>query len=472
MPALRATAIVGFGSVVTLGMSVLTMKAYALIVGPDGVGLLALMQSVVIVGVIVTGLGIPTSAIAALAHAISREDTPSATAIGRAATLVGVAGALAGGTLLVMAREPVAQLALGSRDRGGDVLWLAPAIFLSVAAGVQIALLTGHHRIRDVTVVHVGTAVCAAALGFLLVVRLGTGGLAPALLATAIAQYALSVAATHRLPGRAHVRLGALVTTAHRLVRLGLPIAGSQLASVGATFVVPLIVLQLLSATEVGLYRAAAAVSIGYLTFFLSTLTQDYLPRIAAAQDTGQLRLLIERRMRLVMGVGAPIILVLLGIGPWLMEILYTDQFTSAFTVLEWQLVGDLLRLPAWVLAFVLLARGAGVLYFGLEALAGMALLGGTVIGIETIGLGGAGIGYAASQALFYGTVWIVVRRFAPATPGRLQAVVLVLAIASALVIALVADQSVRLALFGGAAVVLAIVAWPRLYRLHAQGEI
>ena len=472
MPALRATAIVGLGSVATLAMSVLTMKAYALLVGPAGVGLLALMQSIVNLGVVITGLGVATSAIGALAAAIGRGDRNRAGVIERAATAIGCASGLIGAVLLIAGRGLLSDLALGDPSRTVDIALLAPALLFATAASIQLALLTGQHRIRAVTVVNVGTSVAAAGFGIPLVVLIGEDGLAPAVLVTSVVQLTLSLAARRRHPTGTPPSTARVLEMSRTLLRRGLPVAGSQLGSQAAAFLIPLIVLQALSPAEVGLYRAAAALSIGYLAFFVAGLTQDYLPKLSAARNDVELGLLIERRMRLVMGMGVPVIFGLLATGPWLVEWLYSSEFIAAFEVLQWQLVGDLLRLPAWVLLFVLLARHSGRIFLSVELLAGAALIVATSVGLAVLGLEGAGVGYLVSQAIYFGVLWLVVRRRVPTTPGRLQAVLIALAALCALVLLVELDPLTRLLVFGATAGGLAVVAWPRLYRLHRGGEL
>jgi enterobacterial common antigen flippase len=473
MPALRATAVVGIGSVATLGLSVVTMKVYALLIGPNGVGLLALMQAVVNIAVIVTSFGVATSVIGALAAALGTGDLPLVAAIERAAMRLGLIGGMAGAAVLVLVREPLAELALGSRERGLEVILLAAAMIFTLAAVIQIGLLIGHHRIREVTAIGVGTGIASMVLGILLVSTFGLAGLAPALLVTAVVQFGLArLAAARRSSGNRPPTLTGMVPVTRNLLRLGVPVAGSQLATAGAAFLVPLIVLQSVGQAEVGLYRAAAAVSVGYLTFFLSALTQDYLPRISAAGGTAELGVLIERRMRLVLGLGVPVIVALLAVGPWLIQFLYSADFQGAFGVMQWQLIGDLLRLPAWVLAFVLLARRTGMTYLGIEVLGGVSLLIATVVGLGAFGLPGAGVGYAVSQAVYFMAVWIMVRRQVPTAPGRLQAVVIGVAVGCALLLAADVPPVPRLIILGTASLVLAAIAWPRLYRLHAAGEL
>lgn len=470
---LRATGIVGMGSIASLLLSVVTAKAFALLVGPTGVGLLALMQSTIIVGVMIGSLGLATSAVRAIAAA-SEAPRGEAHAVIRSASLVGYVGGLVAAMVLIAIREPLAEIVLGTANRSPMFVILGVALGFAIAASVQVALLTGLHRVRRVVMVNVVTSAAAAAFGIALVAALGEDGLAPGVLATAAVQFALARAfvvserRSFEPPSATELhprRIGTLISS-------GLPVAAGQLAGSGALYLVPVIVLQVLQTDEVGYYRAAAAISIGYLTFFLAALTQDFYPRLGRNTDQVPLSVLIERRMRLLLALGVPLIVGLLATGPLLIQVLYTAQFAPAYAVLQWQLIGDLLRLPAWVFLFVLLSRASTGSYLRAELAGGVSLLVGSYLGIVLLGLVGAGMGYALSQLVYFVASWLLVRRYVATTPGRLQGVVLATAALASLVVLAPLPLSAKSALLGAAALVFAAVAWPRLYRLHQRGEL
>ncbi len=458
----------------TVGLSVVTAKAYAVILGPAGVGLYGLMLSVLNLGVIVVSVGMGVSVVQATAAAVAAKDWSLVHAVRRTARILAVIGGAVGGVLLIGLREPIAKLVLGDATKDGDVVILAGALLLTVAAGAQLALLTGLHRVKAVTLVNVASALVSAGAGVALVALVGIAALAPALLLTAAVQAALSVAVNRRsreagIPSpRGTTAIPGVVGT---LVRRGARIAASQLVSTGVQLGVPVMVLQMLGTQEVGYYRAAATISVGYLTFFLASLTQDYLPRIAGASDSGAMILLIDRRMRLVMSLGLPIILGLLALGPLAIQLLYSSAFAPALDVLQWQLVGDIVRLPAWVLAFVLLT-GDGGPYFRAELTGGIALALGSILGLATLGLTGAGVGYAAAQVAYYAVLWMLVRRRLPLRPGRLQMGLLLTSALCAAVLLLDVATVPRLVIFGTATLALAAYAWPRAYLLQRRGEL
>jgi PST family polysaccharide transporter len=204
----------------------------------------------------------------------------------------------------------------------------------------------------------------------------------------------------------------------------------------------------------------------------LTALAQDYYPRVAAAEPA-DIQGLIERRTRLVMAIAVPIILATLALSPVLLEALYAHDFAGAARILDWQLIGDLLKLPAWALGFAILARGAGKTYFMVELIGGATLILGVWVATGVLGVEGAGVGYLLSYAAYYLAVWVAARTVAPVVPGRLQLVVLVLV--GALVVAnlgLSKFMVLRSVLLLIGATAFAAVAWPRVWRLHREGEL
>ena len=468
---LKATAVVGLGSMVALALSVLTAKVYALLVGPAGVGLLALMHSVLVVGVMIASGGLAASAVRAIAAA---PQSHLRALTERATVLVGLIGGSASAVILILLREPFARLVLGSESRSGMVVLLALALLLSTVAAVQVALLTGLHRVRSVVLVNLGTSLAAAVVGIGLIALFGDAGLAPVILITAVVHLALSAGAL-RQPGGARdlkASAGQVRKRSRDLLLGGMPVAFGQLAGSGTVYLVPVIVLQVLTTTDVGFYRAAAAISVGYLTFFLAALSQDYYPRLSQTTDPDATRELVERRMRLLMSLGVPLIMALLAAGPWLVVILYTQEFTPASDVLRWQLVGDLLRLPAWVLVYVLLARERPLPYVAAETVGGVSLFVATFLGLSYFGLTGAGVGYAVAQLIYLGVTLAMVWRLVGAAPGRLQAIILGTALASSVILLVPLPDVARSLTFGMSALVFAAIAWPRLYALHKSGTL
>ena len=470
----RATAIVGLGSLISLAASVVAAKVLALVMGPDGVGLLGVTQSLLNISGLIAGLGVATGVVRALAAAGAQDDIAAAAALRRSSELLVFASGAVGMAALLVLRQPIAQLFLGSESRSGDVVLIGAALLLSALSAVEIGIINGYHRLRALTVATVANALLAQAVMIGFVLARGSSGIAPAMLTASGIGLAIAMVARSRAVGPVGeaVKAQELRSAGMGLLRFGLPYTASALVGTGAQFVIPVLVLNQLGQAEAGHYRAAATISVGYVAFLFTALAQDYYPRVAAAKPEELLEL-IEKRMRLVMALAVPIILALLGLAPLVIRLLYTSAFLPATSVLDWQLAGDLLKIPAWTMVFVILARGSTGRYFVVELLGGVTMVFGTWIGASLFGLAGAGIGYLASYAIYYPAVLFAVRRYAPVTPGRLQAAIVGLVVLTLFLFVLPSElQPLRATSFVALAVGMAALAWPRLWRLQRSGQL
>lgn len=470
---LRATAIVGMGTLVTLGASVVVAKALAIFIGPEGVGVYGLFNSVLGLAMLVAGLGMGTSMVRGIASALSASDHERVAAIRRGGVLLALAAGIIGALVLIGLRVPIAEAALGSADRASSMLMLALALLLHLLAGVELGVLNGYHRVRELTIAGATSAAIGGGITIASVAALGEDGIALAILGSALVAAVVAVLLRIRTVGRTPSSSGLSIRMAARsLLRFGVPFTASQLVGTGAQLLIPVLILSQLGAAGVGYYRAAATIAIGYLAFLLTALAQDYYPRVASAAAI-DLPSLIERRTRLVTAIAAPIIVAMLALSPLIVRLLYTDEFLPAADVLQWQLIGDLLKLPAWALSFVILARASSLRYLSLELIGGVALVAGILLLTPLLGGAGAGVAYLVMYVAYYFAAWVLIRGVVRVTPGRLQLGIVLLATGCVVILIVVPDVSpFRSGLLLLVAAGIAGVAWPRLWQQHRAGVL
>src|SRR5690554_1014079 len=96
---LHSTALIGASSVVAMFFALIRMKTIALLLGPTGVGTVALLSSVVDVVVALAGLGVSQSGIRQIAKAEGSGDkirmAATVRTVQRTSIVLGLAGALA-----------------------------------------------------------------------------------------------------------------------------------------------------------------------------------------------------------------------------------------------------------------------------------------------------------------------------------------------------------------------------------------
>ena len=267
----RATGILAIGTGGSLIAGVSVSKALAILTGPEGIGLYALMQSLLGLAGIVFGLGVGTGIVRATARAFADDDEDRRAALLGAGMLLAIVGGLLGGILLIVFRDSIATVFLGGSTYAWAAVVLAPALLLQLASGVESGYLNGHHRIRALAFATAASSVLGAAVVVALVARWGTGALPFALVATSAVSLLVITVARRRSVGEARHRVSRvrLKEAARWLVGFGGTYTLSQLVGTGTQLLIPVIVLSLLGHDAVGYVRAASAVAVGYLGILL-----------------------------------------------------------------------------------------------------------------------------------------------------------------------------------------------------------
>lgn len=461
----RATGILALGTAATVLAGVVVSKALAILTGAEGVGLYALLQSLIGLATIVFGLGVGTGMVRATARSVADDEADRRSAFRGAGMLLAIGGGLLGGVLLILFRDSIAALFLGGSAYAWAVVLMAPALLLQLVSAVEFGYLNGHQRVRAMAIATAGSSIVGAAVVVTLVARWGTAALPFALVATSAVAVLVTAAARHQsVGGTQHaVSRVRLREAARWLVRFGGTYTLSQLVGNGAQLLIPIIVLSLLDQASVGYVRAASAVAIGYLSVLTSTLARDYYPRAAAAEaNEPALRRLVADQGRLMLALSTPLILVTSALAPTVIAILYSDAFSPAASVLEWMLVGDILKLLSWTGSFVILARGGSGRYLLIELIGGTCLLVTTVVATSAVGVTGVGLGYAITYAVYLGVVWVAVRPILriPVTREMLAGVGLAGALAVFQVIRPILSPAVAAGLLLGGAAIASAIGW------------
>ncbi|MBV8686779.1 MAG: oligosaccharide flippase family protein [Alphaproteobacteria bacterium] len=412
----RATAILGSASVVSILVGLVSAKVGAVLLGPAGFGRFAVLQTLVTFGTLIANLGVSVGLVRLVSEALGHDRPDEAFRLHRAAwTICGITGAIAA-VLLVLLRRPLSGSLFGDAAGAAALVIIAPAIPLSLANAIQSGMLNAHQRVGDLARVQIGTALVALVPTVALIALLRERGIAPAVLAASLAGWAVCFYFYRRLPAvrpeAAQAEAGdAQARPAKALLRFGIPYMASMVFGAGVLMIMPLVILKALGPAEVGLYRAATSISVNYLSVLLAAMSQDYFPRVSrAAREPEALVGLINDQVRLILLVGGPVILAMIGLVPVLIPILFSGRFTGAVDLLEWQLLGDLFKFPLWAMSYVIMARLHPRAFFLTELLGGSMLLVLSWFAMQRWGLTGLGVAFLVNAFLMFLVEWAILR--------------------------------------------------------------
>ena len=406
---LRSSLIIGGASILSILMGLVRTKVAAVLLGPSGVGLIGLFQSLMVTATTVAGLGFGNVGTRQIAEATGREDE-QAVAAARRALFWGTLGlSLAGGVVVWALRDVLATRVLGDAALATNVGWLAFGVTLMVAAGSQGALLNGLRRIGDIARVSVLSALLSTALGVGMLWWWGPDGLLAFILTVPLCSFLFGHWYVSRLP---KVRSPAtpwpvLVEQWRTLARLGGAFMLAGLVATLTQFMVRTLVQRQLGAEALGNFQAASQISMTYLGFVLTAMGTDYYPRLAATiHDHAATNRMVNEQTEVALLLGGPVLLAMLGLTPWVIELLYSSSFHDAAGVLRWQVLGDVLKVVSWPLGFILLAAGDGRSFLISESIGFGVFAVLTWIGLPWLGVEATGVAFLGMYLVYLPLVY------------------------------------------------------------------
>ena len=411
---LIATFVTGGATIVVALVGLIRAKGLAVLVGPAGLGTMGLINGAMTTLASLACLGLTFSGVRQIAVSSGAEQRR----VRQLIWLLGMAGA-ASVSLVCIVWWPMLSRHVGGFETVPRAnWWVAAGIVALTVAGLQSAVLQGLHQIKRLAQARIIGAVIGAAAGVGAVAMVGTLGLAFAVLAVPLGNVignALrppppsSVGGSKEKPEPSPLRA---------LLSLGTITLATGTAASLWQFATRALIAERLSLEDAGLYQAAFALSAMNIALVLSALGTDYFPRLSkVAGSHADTRSLVDSQFQAAIVLAAPLLLGLIALAPIALKLLYTDQFSSAWPLLQWQVLGDILKIPSWIFGFVLMVNRRGKIFLFLELGFTGLILALTYVMLPLFGLVGAGIAYTTS----YGVYSIAALAYAGGHGGRIS---------------------------------------------------
>ena len=430
----RSSLLIGGSSLIALCAQIFRTKLVAVFLGPAGLGLMGIFASTTTLVGTVTAMGIPTSSVREIADASGAGDSVrlarTVSAVGWIMVRLGLLGAL----LLAIFSAPVSLATFGTADYAGEIALLSAVIAAGAIAEGQTAVLQGLRRIGAVAKIAVLAAAANLVIAVPILYRWRQDAVIPLLIAGSAAGLAASWWYARRIDiARVPMTWQMAMREGRPLLRLGLATMSAAVMLSAIAYVVRVMIARHLGFEAAGVYHAATALSGVYCGFILSAMGTDFLPRVSSvATDNRRCNQLVNEQVEVALLLALPGICGTLAAAPFIVPLLYSEQFSPATDVLRWQVLGVLLRVASWPMGYLLLAKGKARLYLGTELSYNLVHAGLVWVCVQIWGLPGTGIAFLGLYIFYGALMWLVTRRltgFAWSMPNKRVAAVAIPAV-------------------------------------------
>ncbi|MFP1683035.1 O-antigen translocase [Alloalcanivorax sp. C16-1] len=409
---IRSMMVIGSAQAANIFLSILRMKVLAVLLGPTGVGLLSVYNNLNTMVSDVAGLGMKSSGVRQIASARGEETELSRT------RRVLVVAHLAQGLLAMLGvwllREKISTWLFGDSTYATQIALIGIAILLTLMANAHIALLQGLRRIGDLGRVTVLSALSATIIGLLAVWLLGEGGLIWLVLVQPIAALVTALIYVRCLPKPTmrHLGMAEIWHIWKPMARLGLAFMLGGLATAGTLLLVRGLITQEMGLEAAGHFAASWGITMTYVGFLLGAMGADFYPRLTEViKNPTKTAKLVNDQTQLGLAIGGPVLLLLIGLAPWVINLLYSSDFAPAAELLQWQTVGNIFKIASWPMGFCLAAAARGNIFLLVQINFNFLFLGMLFPTLSHYGIIAAGPAFMIAYILHFALLNILVYR-------------------------------------------------------------
>lgn len=415
--ALRAMSVFGGLQVVQILCSIIRVKLVAVWIGAAGVGLFGIYNSAIEMIATISQLGMRNSAVRDIAGASHSRFAIIAIVIRRWSWMLGLLGAV-----VTLACAPLlSRLSFDDADHTGGFVVLSVALLLTSLTGGEQAIMQGARKLRRLAISSLWGAIGGLLISIPMYYWWRIDSIVPSIIAYAAVGGV--TAAIYRVPTERSdnpVTLRETFTTGRGFIVLGFYMTLSVFIGMLASYIFVSYLNITADTTVVGYYQAGYTLFNRYVGLVFTSIAMEFYPRLArVGQSSHRSSVYVSHEMGIVLWVLLPIVCSFITLAKPIVAILYSPEFETIIPFISWGIVGTILRAVSWCMAFTMLARGDGRVFFVTESVSAVLCVALNIGLYRLWGLSGLGASYIVWYLLYTVIVAIVYYRRYKMTVNR-----------------------------------------------------
>lgn len=157
-----------------------------------------------------------------------------------------------------------------------------------------------------------------------------------------------------------------------------------------------------LSWDDAGYWQAIWYISTMYLMVVTTTLSIYYLPKLSEITDKAELRKELLHGYKIIMPIVIVMSVTIFLLKDFIIWLLFTEDFAPMRELFLWQLVGDVLKLAAWLIAYLMLAKAMTKTFITTEIAFSLSFVLLSIWFVDQYGLVGMSYSFAVNYGLYF----------------------------------------------------------------------
>ncbi len=161
---------------------------------------------------------------------------------------------------------------------------------------------------------------------------------------------------------------------------------------------------------QAGYWQAIWYISIMYLMVVTTTLSIYFLPKFSELTIKSELRKELWNGYKIIMPIVAVMALFIFFLKDFIIWLLFTKEFEPMRELFMWQLVGDVVKIAAWLLGYLMLAKEMTSAFISTEIIFSVSFVFLSVFLVEKFGLIGITYAFSLNYLLYLITLFFLTK--------------------------------------------------------------
>ena len=333
---LKYTSLFGGVQMLNILIGLIRNKLVAVLLGPLGMGIVALYTSTINFIVNTSNLGIHASAVKELSQAFETGDTGllhhKIHVLRHWTCITSLLGMMAFACLSPL----LSRWTFATYNYTIQFICLAPVVALTIIALGETAILKATRLLRQLAIVSVCGAVGVLAVSVPIYWIYGCDGIVASLVLMAVVQALTVTAYSLRRYPLSFAISKACVHEGRAFLGLGIAFVVSGIMGSGVEMAIRAYLSNAADIATVGLYNAVYAMVFTYAGIVFTAMDTDYFPRLSGISSNGsELNDAVNRQIGATMAIVSPLAVLFILCMPVLLPLLYSGKFAAALPMLQ-----------------------------------------------------------------------------------------------------------------------------------------
>lgn len=402
MSLVKTSLLNGIAVAVKVASALVLNKILAVYVGPAGYAVIGQFQNAVAIIVSLAGGVVATGVTKVTAQHF--DDEAKQHAVWQTAIRFSLGASIIAAVVLLLMGNSLAQWLLHRADMSSVFVWLALTLPAMAANNLLLAIVNGKKEVGIYVMANIIGSVISMLVVGLLAFNFGLyGTLVAFTINPAIVLFSTAAIVARRDWFQARFLWGQMNRPALR------ELSGFALMGLTSALTVPISYMFIrdhlatsLGLSAAGYWQASWKISEIYLMMVTTTLSVYYLPRLAEIRTAPELKAEILKVYLFVMPIVAAGAVTIYLLRDFIIEILFTPDFFPMRELFSWQLVGDVIKIGSWILAYIMLGRAMVKIFVITEIIFSILFVLLSYILVGIFGLIGVSMAYAINYFLYW----------------------------------------------------------------------